>query len=260
MASTNHTANYELSQFTQTDKPAWLGDYNQDMSKIDLGMKANADDIDTVESSVTDLAGTVTSMQASVTSNTNDIVDLKSTTATHTTEITNLQNENQTQQTQIERIAQIFTLSTTQQSASSLLSGKIVGGGIGGALTLAQSPDSSLFKMYGNLNFNSSASGESVQLTAVPGLADNYGLKTSLKLTNAPASAYAVSNSGFLIRKTGTTINQVDPIWFCVGTDGYIYVMTSYMSQTWSVGGPYTWTFTFNAQLYINADLGDINQ
>lgn len=38
MASTNKTTNYELSQFIGTDKPAWLADYNQDMSKIDAGM------------------------------------------------------------------------------------------------------------------------------------------------------------------------------------------------------------------------------
>ena len=43
MSSTNKTSNYELSQFLGTDKPAWLSDYNTDMSKIDTQMKANAD-------------------------------------------------------------------------------------------------------------------------------------------------------------------------------------------------------------------------
>ena len=42
MASTNHTANYNLSQFLGTDKPAWLGDYNSDMSKIDAGIAGAA--------------------------------------------------------------------------------------------------------------------------------------------------------------------------------------------------------------------------
>lgn len=41
MASTNHTTNYNLSQFEGTDKPAWLSDYNGDMAKIDAGMQAN---------------------------------------------------------------------------------------------------------------------------------------------------------------------------------------------------------------------------
>ena len=43
MASTNKTANYELSQFVATDKPAWLQDYNTDMNKIDTGIKGAAD-------------------------------------------------------------------------------------------------------------------------------------------------------------------------------------------------------------------------
>ena len=43
MASTNKTTNYNLSQFIGGDKPAWLTDYNQDMSKIDTGIKS-ADD------------------------------------------------------------------------------------------------------------------------------------------------------------------------------------------------------------------------
>lgn len=45
MASTNKTANYDLSQFVGTDRPTWLGDYNGDMAKIDAQMKQNADDI-----------------------------------------------------------------------------------------------------------------------------------------------------------------------------------------------------------------------
>lgn len=43
MAHTNHTPNYELTQFLGTDKPAWLVDYNGDMEKIDLGLKAAKD-------------------------------------------------------------------------------------------------------------------------------------------------------------------------------------------------------------------------
>lgn len=53
MSATNHTLNYELSQFLGTDKPAWLVDYNGDMAKIDAGMKENADNI----SSATSQAG-----------------------------------------------------------------------------------------------------------------------------------------------------------------------------------------------------------
>lgn len=45
MTATNHTENYNLSQFVGTDRPTWLIDYNGDMAKIDARMKQNADDI-----------------------------------------------------------------------------------------------------------------------------------------------------------------------------------------------------------------------
>lgn len=45
MTATNHTKNYNLSQFAGTDRPTWLGDYNGDMSKIDTQLKKNADAI-----------------------------------------------------------------------------------------------------------------------------------------------------------------------------------------------------------------------
>ena len=45
MTATNHTENYNLSQFIGTDRPTWLGDYNGDMAKIDAQLKQNADDI-----------------------------------------------------------------------------------------------------------------------------------------------------------------------------------------------------------------------
>lgn len=45
MTATNHTKNYNLSQFIGSDRPTWLGDYNDDMARIDARMKKNADDI-----------------------------------------------------------------------------------------------------------------------------------------------------------------------------------------------------------------------
>lgn len=45
MTTTNHTKNYNLSQFVGTDRPTWLGDYNDDMTKIDTQLKQNADAI-----------------------------------------------------------------------------------------------------------------------------------------------------------------------------------------------------------------------
>lgn len=49
---TGNTDNYALTQFASTDKPAWLVDYNEDMRKIDAGMKGNADAIEALGESV----------------------------------------------------------------------------------------------------------------------------------------------------------------------------------------------------------------
>lgn len=45
MTATNHTKNYNLSQFTGSDRPTWIGDYNGDMAKIDAQLKRNADNV-----------------------------------------------------------------------------------------------------------------------------------------------------------------------------------------------------------------------
>lgn len=45
MTATNHTTNYNLSQFVGTDRPTWLGDYNDDMTRIDAQLKKNTDAI-----------------------------------------------------------------------------------------------------------------------------------------------------------------------------------------------------------------------
>ena len=80
-ASTNKTANYELPQFVGTDKPTWLGDFNEAMADIDTGMHANATAISGMQTDVatatatasqasqdvTTLSGTVTNLSGRVT-------------------------------------------------------------------------------------------------------------------------------------------------------------------------------------------------
>ena len=94
MASTNKTTNYELSQFVGSDKPAWLGDYNQDMGKIDAQMKVNADAVSTVSTTVaghtTAIAGNtsdIATLQSSVSTISGNVTDLTSAVSTNTTNI-----------------------------------------------------------------------------------------------------------------------------------------------------------------------------
>lgn len=92
MASTNKTANYNLSQFLGSDSPKWLTDYNSDMEKIDVaiaGVKTQADATDLVvsghTSAITALDGTVSdqttaiqSIRSDVTANTGSINTINS--------------------------------------------------------------------------------------------------------------------------------------------------------------------------------------
>lgn len=92
MASTNKTANYELSQFLGSDSPKWLTDYNSDMEKIDVGIagvKTQADATDLVvsghtsaitnlDSTVSDQTSAIQSIRSDVTANTGSINTINS--------------------------------------------------------------------------------------------------------------------------------------------------------------------------------------
>lgn len=79
MAHTNATANYELSQFLGTDKPAWLVDYNGDMLKIDTALKANADAEAASAEDIQDLQDAIGAegLTGRITAIENDIGDIK---------------------------------------------------------------------------------------------------------------------------------------------------------------------------------------
>ena len=60
MASSNKTPHYNLSQFAPTDKPAWQGDYNADMKKIDNGIYAAKNKADSLDASVSEATNKAT--------------------------------------------------------------------------------------------------------------------------------------------------------------------------------------------------------
>lgn len=76
MSSTNKTTNYELSQFIETDRPAWLTDYNSDMRKIDSNLKEVSDIAGGASSSISALADRMSTAEGNITNNTNDIATL----------------------------------------------------------------------------------------------------------------------------------------------------------------------------------------
>lgn len=90
MAHTNQTPNYALSEFIGTDKPAWLVDYNGDMEKIDLAMKAISDvataaktKADNVETDLVLTTATANDAQAKATEALSNMADTYDATATY---------------------------------------------------------------------------------------------------------------------------------------------------------------------------------
>lgn len=99
MSSTNKTTNYNLSQYIGTDKPTYLGDYNNDMLKIDAQLKANADSASNAVSAAgaaqavaSDASKNVQNLNDSVTANSADIAGLKTKNAQQDVSIQNASN------------------------------------------------------------------------------------------------------------------------------------------------------------------------
>ena len=92
MSATNHTQNYDLSQFVGGDIPSWLGDYNGDMGKIDAAIAAVASGAGDTASEVNSLKSRMTAAEADIDSAESNIATLQSTTSTQGAAIT--QNAN----------------------------------------------------------------------------------------------------------------------------------------------------------------------
>jgi hypothetical protein len=103
MASTNKTTHYELSQYIGTDKPTYLTDYNQDMSRIDAGIYGAKSLADVNESAIgtlanlsttakTDLVSAINEVDGDVATNTANISTNTSNISTNSTNIGNLNN------------------------------------------------------------------------------------------------------------------------------------------------------------------------
>lgn len=91
-AHTNATTNYELPQFVGTDKPTWLGDFNEAMADIDAGMHENASDIASMATDVTNAVATASQASQDVTTLTGTVTSLSSTVSGVQTTANNAQS------------------------------------------------------------------------------------------------------------------------------------------------------------------------
>lgn len=134
MASTNKTTNYELSQFIETDRPAWLTDYNGDMRTIDSTMKAISDVASGASGSISELADRMSTAEGNITTNTNDIAtldaradSLEAQAQSTAGAIANIQTEQITQNAGIEAATELgYNLARPYDSASTYAVGTYV--------------------------------------------------------------------------------------------------------------------------------------
>lgn len=311
MSSTNKTTNYQLSQFVSDDKPAWLGDYNQDMAKIDAGMKEN-DDAITAQSQtiashtnlisantegIQNLQGSIEEIsekadtadgkaeqaqtkanQANALAETADgkadtntgniaeqgllITSLQNDVADHETQISSVDTKANATQTALEAFVNEFQLTKidtiTEVSGIATISGT--------SITLAQSPNSKIFKLYGRLSISKGGTGSySYSRTLVKGLTGVYGIKSTLRLTTPPTETYVVDSAGvhyfFQPNGTGTggdrSYIRGGNAQFAVDTDGYIWLDVS-TSNTFTISSTYQDHTCYYASLYFNGNFGDI--
>lgn len=154
MSSTNKTTNYELSQFVGSDKPAWLQDYNTDMSKIDTGIHnaaTTATGADGKADANTTAIGTLTNLttddKTSLVAAVNE-VDSHADTAqlTANTANTNASSAN----TKADNLTSQFNLSVLKlpsQLSYSCSAGAVAANA--GNVTIISNQDQSLAKIYG---------------------------------------------------------------------------------------------------------------
>lgn len=93
MASTNETPILKLPQFTSEDKPAWIGDFNSAMQKIDTGVGDNQGKIASVETVANEAKATADSADAAVTALGGEVSRVATEQDAQASEIDSLQND-----------------------------------------------------------------------------------------------------------------------------------------------------------------------
>lgn len=239
MSSTNKTTNYNLSQFIGSDKPAWLSDYNGDMSKIDAG-------INTAQT-------TATGADGKATTNATSIGTLASLNTTDKTSCVAAINEANTLAGTANTAA--GTALSTANSAAANANAALTGlqkfnfssfssltpstnkGTLSGAMNFATDSTSSVFKVYGRITV--SLSGQSGDVNITLGT-------TSLR----PDTAYTIEAAAFVFRTAGTSITHFDRS-ITINTNGTITM------QSFQVAGASDAVIWLPPCLYFNADFGD---
>ena len=234
MSSTNKTTNYDLSQFIGSDKPAWLGDYNSDMSKIDAGIHTaatTATGADGKADANTASIGTLTSLTTDVKT---DLVSAINEVDSHADTAQGTANQAVSDaasaNTAIGVIQNYFNLSVVTDIAVSDMtasSGTIVSS----ALKVVRNSAGTLAKIYGQISHNPAVSGPNTITVNVD---------TGLRPT-----------SDIIISPSGTVYPDTVSVTYKIMTNGRIEI--SYYAPNTTPGK----TLLLFPCLYFIQDFGD---
>lgn len=209
MSSTNKTANYELSQFIGSDKPAWLADYDSDMSKIDTQMKANADGINTVDgkadtnaANIGNLANLNTTAKTDLVSATNEVYNTAS-TANGTAQ--SAAGAATSAKTEADALTAYLSITNTAK-----ISPSIVGGTTGNIndLYYALNAAGTLGKVYGRYRFTTNTSGTVTITLPITGLnpSASFVISGACYYNTINAGQYGIINARDITVNTNNTI------------------------------------------------------
>lgn len=212
MSSTNKTTNYDLSQFIGSDKPAWLADYNQDMSKIDTQMKANADGVtaangkaDTNTTNIGDMSYLATTAKNTVVAAINE-VDSNADTAQNTAN--NASTIASNAKLVADTLASYLSLTNNGQITPTLTGGTV---GDINSLFYALNEAGTLGKIYGRYRFTKTTSGDATITLPIPGLnvSESFTISSGVyfNVIDTSASVFTVVNSSDLTVNTNGTVS-----------------------------------------------------
>lgn len=240
MSSTNKTTNYELSQFIGSDKPAWLADYNQDMSKIDTQMKANADGVtaatgkaDANTSNIGELTYLSTTAKNNLVAAINE-VDSDVATAQNTANSANTTAGSA--MLGVNALKAQFNFSNIKIYSQSTPNNWTFSNATftAGFISIAANADSTLFKCYGDVVITNMTAGREVTITL-----PTTGIAVDESYSISPFGIYQAINGGLLHTVYGTINNNEIKITFTPDTSGIAHI----------------W---IQPCIYLNSDFGDI--
>lgn len=238
MSSTNKTTNYNLSQFLGSDKPAWLADYNQDMSKIDTQMKANADGVTAADGKADANTANIGELTYLSTTAKNNLVAAINEVDSDVTTAQNTANSANTAASTANTNIAKFNLTNKSNLTPSTNKGTI-----DSSITSAQfatDTTSSIFKVYGRV-YISNLDSQTGTITVKIG-------ETSLR----PSASYNINTGAIVQRIYTNTTNDTVPRSITINTNGDI-TLTDSLNGTIS-----QYSIMLPPCLYFNTDFGDI--